>query len=255
LLFAALNFRELLFLSGMETENNSPHIQFWTNVNKSGDTALIQLLTKLKYRNNYNPINTKENPYNDRKLNNEYFKKLKKDTNIYADLTGGFVKYKDLHKIARQIGYSFNTLRLYLKRLERLNLVIRYNTGWLLKSITEIGKYYGVEIKKLIIKAKDRYELKIKHSLAILKEIKYRAAKKTHQTKSTMSVLISCHFLAKKAGFKSSATGHRIETILESEKKVKIEHGKIKIGYQKFLNDIRYTFRRDCNIINVCSHV
>lgn len=228
---------------------------FWTRVNEVGKLSIYFFFVKLKFRNNSRIPKDKQgrNPFNDTKLNKEYFDNLK-SININADLTGGFVKETDLYDIAKQIGYSYSTTKSYLNKLVKENLATRTHTGWLLTSMKKAAENLGVDLKRLRLKANTKSELKQKHAYNTLRRIKFRKDRITHETGSSMPVIISCKTLSTKLGFKSSATGLKRERELESKNRLAIKRFPTQRKYGRSLI-CEYVFKKPCNELTILKQV
>ena len=182
--------------------------QYWVVAQRRGLFSIFVLHQKLKYRDNYNPITkmSKEdkNPYNDKECNANFFSNY----NRHSDMTGGFIRKDSLRKIAKQIGYSYNTLRMKLPVMESLGLVIRCKTGWVMVSIIKVAKTLGIDLGRLRIKGKTKQEIKDKVARSVIKNVsKYQDRSSDRNNGSSLGTLLSCARLSKLTGHKSPSTG------------------------------------------------
>lgn len=226
---------------------------FWSEVNRKGLFSLMFIFTKLKFRNNYNPINTKCNPFNDTKLNKEYFKKLRSETNIFADLTGGFIKRSQLPMIARKIGYKENTIRIAIGKLTKLGLLKKTHTGWIIVSMSKASLIVAnINLPKLKIKGNTKDELKSRHAYCVIKRVGVKQGKVMHKTDDNVSATLSCRTLANKLGYKSAMTANYRERKLEVNNKIVVVRHELetKVFVDDYGNKIK-EYKNPCNLLKI----
>ncbi len=225
--------------------------EYWSEANRQGKLTLYYIFCKLKYRNNYNPINTRLNPFNDTELNKEYFNKLKKEINIHADLTGGFIKRSQLGIVAKQIGYSENTLRINLGKLKSLGLVKKTFTGWLLVSTKKSASLLGIELEKLRIRGDTKEDLKNKHTLSYIKTTvhKQKHYKVMDEARRTIPGTLSCEVLSKRMGYRSAMTGSNRERKLEKEQRIIVSRKPLERKEKTNNGFTYYVLERPCNVL------
>lgn len=218
--------------------------EFWYKSQKAGMFNLMFYFTRLKFRDNYQkPDKTEGNPFNDTKLNKEYFAKLKTENklkNNHCDLTYGFIRRADLKKIAKRIRVPYNTLRTIIPKLESSGFIIRTHTGWRMISMNKAAALIGINLKRLRIKANTKQELKSILAYNIIKKTIHKKNKVLHQTNNNMSITLSCKKLSEKLGYKSATTGSYREKTLEKDKRL------IVFRQQPFYD---YIWKRPCNTL------
>ena len=225
---------------------------FWATAQKLGIFALMQIFVNLKFRNNYNPYDFKDktlsNPFNNTKLNKEFFSKIKKM--IHSDKTGGFIKRSELQLISKKIGYSENTVRINLGKLTHLGFVRKTKSGWVMKSITKVAELIGIELKRLRIKGNTVTETKNKCFFSIVNTIIRKRDKVTHQPKSNVPATISCKYLAEKLGYLSATTASKFERLLERQHQLIIKRSAlVKTVLVDSLNNEIVMYKRPCNTL------
>jgi len=232
-------------------------VEFWRKANEMNMFNLMFYFSKLKYRDNYNPLTKQEkNPFNDTKLNKEYFAQLKAENklrNTHCDRTGGFIHKSKLKLVAKKIKVPFNTLRGLLPKLEKAGLIIPKGKGWRMISMTDAAKMIGVELYQLRIKATTKKELKSKLAYNTIKSIQHKAAKLLHKTYNDMTVKVSCSELAKRLGYKSAMTGCNRERQLERVAKLIIKRlTTVKVVLVDSVNNETYSYYKNpCNSLHL----
>lgn len=218
---------------------------------KEGLLGLLFYAQLFKYRDNYNPVNRRDNPFNDTKKNNEHFDKLKKSENI--DRTGGYFSRSKLRFEAKRLGVSENTLRITLGKLVKQGWARRTTNGWVLVSMNKIASSLGVELTKFKIKAKNLKEFKEKIAYVEIAILERKVKIKTLKTNGIESATtLSCKELAKRLGYKSAMTGVNRERSLE--KKLLLGITRHQVMRTEIVNEVgvkQVIFKRDCNNLKV----
>lgn len=256
----AMSLVATLSLCGMAA-NNQFHIdrtasqQFWTAAREQGKFNIYYWFERLKYRDNFHPVNRRENPFNDTAKNNEFFKEEQK--RVHTDYSGGFIRKSEIKAISRQLGTSPNTLRENIRKMVKEGLLEATFTGWRMISNKRAAALLNVKLNRLKLYEQDKEILKQVHTNSVIKSMRKTQVVR-HGINEHDAGTISCRKLAKRIGVKSAMTAIRMEKKLEAKFKLVVERFKpekvcrldeYETGMTGHFVKGGFVYRRPCNCL------
>lgn len=176
-------------------------IKFYANLNRNGLLSKFVWFHRLKY---LSVKNTK-------------------------DLSGGFIRFKELKFAAQELGTSKGNIDKLIRRFVLLGWMKKEKLGYRLIGWRKITEQYQPGLKKILFFAPDKKKLIIKYSSIDIKRnenqqiFRERGLKKRPILLNSERFSLSQRTMGYRAGYKSAMSGYRLQQLLKKEKLIKIE--------------------------------
>jgi len=199
--------------------NRSASLRLLAAATEHGELTNLYYHQAILYSNNVHSFKP-EQPHNDTRLNDIHNAPLKAKHNKYADLNGGFIRFKDRKRWAYRLGISDTTFRIRFAEMARKGYLRKKYTGWQIVSMKNVAAMFGIQCNSLDIRGLNKEDFKLNQTKANIKTVISRQDKATHKERNTMRGKLSLMTITKMNGNKCAMTAWKRVNKLEKKLEV-----------------------------------